>query len=126
MLFPYGRLRDKLRKCVGEGQSHLENMHELIDKWLETAQINQQEHDVVSKSAVITSRHSSGFSSLAPSRYTSGSSSNKPGEEEDSEDEEENPKVVHVDIKVAIAGVCFFSPGTCPIKTELYRTATNH
>ena len=41
MMFPYGKLRDELRKCRGEGQSHLENMLELMNEWLETAQINQ-------------------------------------------------------------------------------------
>ena len=92
-LFPHGRLRDKLRKCAGEGRSHLENMLELMKEWLETAQICQQENDVVSKSA------------LAPSRYSSGSSSNKSEgrsgvhftransgiseEDEDSEDDED-------------------------------------
>merc|ERR1711954_335695 len=92
-LFPHVRLRDKLRKCAGEGRSHLENMLELMKEWLEAAQICQQEHDVFSKSA------------LAPSRYSSGSSRNKSEgrsgvhftraksgvseEDEDSEDDED-------------------------------------
>ena len=66
-LFPYGKVRDKLRKCEGQGKSHLENMLELIKEWLENAQINQQEIDVISKSA------------LAPSRYSSTSSSKSGG-----------------------------------------------
>ena len=38
-LFPSSRLRDKLRKCGGQGQTHLENMLELVKEWLETAQL---------------------------------------------------------------------------------------
>ena len=60
-LFPYRRLKNKLRKCRGQGQTHLENMLELMGEWLENAQINQQENDIVSKSP------------LAPYRYSSGS-----------------------------------------------------
>ena len=61
-LFPSGRPRDKLRKCGGQGQTHLENMQEVIKEWLETAQINQQENDVVSKGTISPSPYSSGSS----------------------------------------------------------------
>ena len=37
--------RSKLRKCDGQGLSHLENMLELIEEWLEAAQI-EQENDI--------------------------------------------------------------------------------
>ena len=60
-LFPHRRLKNKLRKCRGQGQTHLENMLELMGEWLENAQINQQENDIASKSP------------LAPFRYSSGS-----------------------------------------------------
>ena len=92
-LFPFGRLKDKLRKCGGEGRSHLENMLELISDWLETAQINQREHDLISKKVITPSRFSSGSSSNK-SRGESGAHFTRThsviSEDEDSEDEEEN------------------------------------
>ena len=88
-LFPFGKVRDKLRKCQGQGQSHLENMLELIKEWLETAQINQQENDVVSKSALAPSRYQSSSSSKLAGNsaaHFSGTSSLIP-EDSDNEDE---------------------------------------
>ena len=59
-LFTNVKLRKKLRECGGTGQTHLENMLELINEWLLDVQTEQQENDIVSKSAVIASRYSSG------------------------------------------------------------------
>ena len=46
---PNSKWRTKLRRCKGQGQSHLENMLELIGEWLEAAQIEQQENDIATK-----------------------------------------------------------------------------
>ena len=63
---PNSKWRIKLRRCEGQGQSHLENMLELIGEWLEAAQVEQQENDIATKNTP------------APSRFSSGSSSSKP------------------------------------------------
>ena len=63
-LFPY-ELKNKLRRCRGQGRAHLENMLELMGEWLENVQINQQENDIVSKSALAHSRYLSGCSTCS-------------------------------------------------------------
>ena len=56
-LFPHGRLKDKLRKCGGGGQTHLENMLERMNNWLKNAQINQQENDINDTSVIKEELH---------------------------------------------------------------------
>ena len=60
---PNSKWRIKLRRCEGQGQSHLENMLELIGEWLAAAQVEQQENDIATKNTPAPSRFSSGYSS---------------------------------------------------------------